>query len=61
MPKLLLCATMLSLMLFYAGSGVYAAERREGKLLLVAIDRIGWEDIYTAHMPNLDILMENGA
>ena len=61
MSKMLLCATILILMLFYAGSGVYAADRREGKLLLVAIDRIGWEDIYAAQMPNLDSLIENGA
>lgn len=61
MLKILLYSTILILMLIHAGSDAYAAERREGKLLLVAIDRIGWEDIYGAHMPNLDRLIENGA
>jgi hypothetical protein len=52
---------VLSLIFFYAGTGAYAADRREGKLLLLAIDRVGWEDIYTARMPNLDRLLENGS
>ena len=46
MSKMLLCATILILMLFYAGSGVYTADRLEGKLLLIAIDRIGWDVVH---------------
>lgn len=61
MLKSLLCVTMLSLIFFYADTGVYAAEQREGKLLLIAIDRVGWEDIYAAKMPNMDKLIENGS
>jgi len=58
--KLLLCVILLTFMVFYAGTVTYAAEQREAKLLLIVIDRIGWEDIYYARMPNLDRLIENG-
>jgi len=39
----------------------FASDCREGKLLLIAIDRVGWQDIEKADMPNLDSLVKSGS